>query len=78
MQLSALPISSGFFAERKSRKNQRGRHMALLFLCCAIQGNQLRVGSLVLAGVWNAGGFSAVKLFHSLWYKACHPTGHSY
>lgn len=71
-------LSSGFFPERKSRKNQRGRHPPLLFLCHAIQENQFRVGSLVLAGAWNAGRFSAVKLFHNLWYKACHFTGHSY
>lgn len=42
--------SSGFFPERKSRENQRGRHTPLLFLCSAIQGNQFRVGSFVLAG----------------------------
>lgn len=52
--------------------------MPLFFLRHATQGNQFRVGSLVLAGAWNAGGFSAVKLFHNLWYKACHPTGHSF
>lgn len=53
-------LSSGFFPERKSRTNQRGRHTRLLFLCRAIQVNQFRVGLLVPAGVWNAGGFSAV------------------
>lgn len=73
-------LSSGFFPERKSggkKKQQKGRHRPLLFLCRAIQGNRFRAGLLTLSGVCNTGGFSAAKLFYNLQYRAYHHAGHS-
>lgn len=71
MQFSALPIP-----QRKRRKNQKGRHVPSLFLCCAIQGNQFSIGLPILSAVYSTRGFSAAKLFRKLWDKACQQAGH--